>query len=122
MGKAVRGGVRGVGGGCAFQWAMMWDVRVGHEGVRMGEREINAGIPSTLGPWLMIERIGWSRMVELTLSGRMMDARECHHVGLIHYLVPKEEVMTKSLAIAAHLASKPPIAMNLNNHHFRPFS
>jgi len=84
--------------------------------------EINAGIPSTLGPWLMIERVGWSRMVELTLSGRMMDARECHHIGLIHYLVPKEEVMTKSLAIAAHLASKPPIAMKLNKQHFRTLS
>jgi enoyl-CoA hydratase len=122
MEKPVIAALNGVAAGSAFQWAMMCDVRVGHKGVRMGQPEIDAGIPSTLGPWLMIERIGWSRMVELTLSGRMMDADECHHIGLIHYLVQQSEVMAKSLQIAADLASKPPIAMRLNKQHFRTLS
>jgi enoyl-CoA hydratase len=122
MEKPVIAALNGVAAGSAFQWAMMCDVRVGHKGVRMGQPEINAGIPSTLGPWLMIERLGWSRMVELTLSGRMMDAAECHHIGLIHFLVPQKKVMAKSMEIALDLASKPPIAMRLNKQHFRTLS
>jgi enoyl-CoA hydratase len=122
MEKPVVAALNGLAAGSAFQWAMMCDVRVGHKGVTMGQPEINAGIASTLGPWLMIERIGWSRMVELTLSGRMMEADECHHIGLIHSLVPRSDVMTKSLQVAAHLASKPPIAMKLNKQHFRALS
>jgi enoyl-CoA hydratase/carnithine racemase len=111
--------LNGVAAGSAFQVSIMADVRVGHPGVRMGQPEINSGIPSTLGPWLMVDRLGLSRTVELTLSGRMMEAAEAHASGLIHYLVPAGEVMTKARAIALDLASKPPGAMRENKRRFR---
>jgi len=117
--KACVGALNGVAAGSAFQVAMLTDVRVGHPGTRMGQPEINAGIPSVLGPMLMIERIGLSRTIELTLTGRMMDAEECHRVGLIHYLVPKEQLTAKAREVAALLASKPPIAMRLCKRRFR---
>jgi enoyl-CoA hydratase/carnithine racemase len=85
----------------------------------MGQPEINSGIASTLGPWLMREMIGLSRTIELTLSGRMMDAAECHAIGLIHKLVPKGEVMAAALALARELAAKPPVAMRLDKRRFR---
>ena len=74
-------GLNGIAAGSAFQVAMLTDVRVGQPGTRMGQPEINAGIPSVLGPMLMIERFGLSRTIELTLTGRMMDADECHRIG-----------------------------------------
>ena len=111
--------LNGVAAGSAFQVAMLTDVRVGHPGVQMGQPEINAGIPSVLGPLLMNARIGLSRTIELTLTGRMMDAAECHHIGLIHYLVAEAEVMAKAREVAALLAAKPPIAMRLNKRRFR---
>ena len=43
------GALNGVAAGSAFQVAMLTDVRVGHPGTRMGQPEINAGIPSVLG-------------------------------------------------------------------------
>ena len=98
---------------------MLTDVRVGQPGTRMGQPEINAGIPSVLGPMLMIERFGLSRTIELTLTGRMMDADECHRIGLLHYLVPQDELMAKAREVAALLASKPPIAMRLCKQRFR---
>jgi enoyl-CoA hydratase/carnithine racemase len=85
----------------------------------MGQPEINSGIASTLGPWLMREMIGLSRTIELTLSGRMMDAAECHAIGLIHKLVPKEKVMEAALATARELAAKPQVAMRLDKRRFR---
>jgi enoyl-CoA hydratase/carnithine racemase len=111
--------LNGVAAGSAFQVALLTDVRIGHAGVRMGQPEINSGIASTLGPWLMKEMIGLSRTIELTLSGRMMDAAECHAIGLIHKLVPKERVMEAALETARELAAKPQVAMRLDKRRFR---
>jgi enoyl-CoA hydratase len=43
----------------------------------MGQPEINSGIASVTGPWIMREMIGIARTIDLTLTGRMMDADEC---------------------------------------------
>jgi enoyl-CoA hydratase len=111
--------LNGVAAGSAFQFALLCDLRVGHAGVRMGQPEIDAGIPSTTGPWIMLDRIGLARTVELTLTGRLMDGVECHQLGLINRLEPAAEVLTKALALASELAAKPPVAMRLNKARFR---
>lgn len=111
--------LNGVAAGSAFQVALLADIRVGHAGSTMGQPEIDSGIPSTLGPWLMWDAIGRSRTVELTLTGRMMDGEECYRLGLIHYLVPPDEVLVRALEVARALAAKPPVAMRLNKRHFR---
>ena len=111
--------LNGTAAGSAFQVALLGDIRVGHPGVRMGQPEINAGIASTTGPWIMSEMLGMSRTIELTLTGRLMDAEECERIGLIHYLVPAEDVFDKALEIAAELAAKPPVAMRLDKQRFR---
>jgi enoyl-CoA hydratase len=111
--------LNGVAAGSAFQVALLGDIRVAHPGVRMGQPEINSGIASTTGPWIMKEMLGMSRTIELTLTGRLMDAEECARIGLIHHLVPPSEVLSKALAVAKELAAKPPIAMRLDKQRFR---
>jgi len=111
--------LNGTAAGSAFQVALLGDIRVGHPGVRMGQPEINAGIASTTGPWIMNSMLGMSRTIELTLTGRLMEADECHRIGLIHHLVPAEEVFTKALEVAEALAGKPPVAMRLDKQRFR---
>jgi len=111
--------LNGVAAGSAFQLSLLTDIRIGHAGVRMGQPEINSGIASTLGPWIMREMLGLSRTIELTLTGRMMDAGECHRLGLIHYLVDANEVLPFAIATATQLAGKPPVAMRLNKARFR---
>ena len=111
--------LNGTAAGSAFQVALLGDIRVGHHGVRMGQPEINAGIASTTGPWIMNSMLGMSRTIELTLTGRLMDAEECHRIGLIHHLVPAAEVFAKALEIAEALAAKPPVAMRLDKQRFR---
>jgi enoyl-CoA hydratase/carnithine racemase len=104
MRKPLIAALNGVAAGSAFQVALQCDLRIGHRDSRMGQPEINSGIASTLGPWLMKEMLGLSRTIELTLTGRMMDGEECHRIGLIHHLV--------------ELAAKPPVAMRLNKQRF----
>ena len=118
MRKPLIAALNGVAAGSAFQVALQCDIRVGHKGSRMGQPEINSGIASTLGPWLMKEMLGLSRTVELTLTGRMMDGEECHRIGLIHHLVEPREVWSRTMEVAAELADKPPVAMRLNKQRF----
>ena len=119
MDKAVVAALNGVAAGSAYQYAMLCDIRVGHAGSRMGQPEINSGITSVSGPWIMYDRIGRSRAIELTLRGRMMDGAEAHDIGLIHYLVPQAQVMAKAMEVAKLLAAKAPLAMKLTKQRFR---
>jgi enoyl-CoA hydratase/carnithine racemase len=69
---------------------------------------------------LMLPRIGLSRTIELTLTGRMMEAQEAFSIGLLQHVVASPaQVMPKALAVAGELAQKPPIAMRLNKKRFR---
>src|SRR3954449_8477110 len=118
--KPCLAALNGVAAGSAFQAVMLTDARIGHPDGRMGQPEINAGIPSVSGPMLMLPRIGLARTMELTLTGRMMEAEEAHLIGLINYLVPRrEDVMPKAREIGAMMAAKPAIAFRLNKQRFR---
>ncbi|WP_426955636.1 enoyl-CoA hydratase/isomerase family protein [Muricoccus radiodurans] len=111
--------LNGVAAGSAFQVALLGDFRIAHPGVTMGQPEINSGIASTTGPWIMREMLGIARTIDLTLSGRMMDAAEAERIGLINRIVPEERVMEEALSLANELAAKPPVAMRLNKARFR---
>ena len=102
--KPIVAALNGVAAGSAFQVALLCDVRVGHPGSRMGQPEIDAGIPSILGPWIMQDMLGRSRTIELVLTGRLMEATEAHAVGLIHHLVAPDELLPKALEVAAVLS------------------
>jgi len=119
LSKPIIAALNGVAAGSAFQVALLCDFRIAHAGVRMGQPEIDSGIASTTGPWIMREMIGLARTIDLTLTGRMMDAEECRSIGLINKVVPQDKVMAESLALGAALATKPPVAMRLNKKRFR---
>ena len=119
LSKPIVAALNGIAAGSAFQVALLCDLRVGHPGVKMGQPEINSGIASTTGPWIMREIIGLARTIDLTLTGRLMDADECREVGVINRLVPQEQVMAEAFALAELLASKPPVAMRLDRQRFR---
>jgi enoyl-CoA hydratase/carnithine racemase len=110
--------LNGTAAGSAFQVALLGDIRVGHSDVKMGQPEINSGIASITGPWIMKEILGMSRTIELTLTGRMMDASESYQLGLIHHLVPREEVLTRAIEISEELAAKAPLAMKIDRAWF----
>ena len=119
MSKPVVMALNGTAAGSAFQVALLGDIRVAHPGVRMGQPEINAGIASVTGPWIMNNMIGLSRTIELTLTGRLMNSEECQRIGLIHEVVPEADVLKRAMEIASDLSKKPPVAMRLNKQRFR---
>ncbi|ASQ06542.1 enoyl-CoA hydratase/isomerase family protein [Sinorhizobium meliloti] len=119
LSKPLIAALNGVAAGSAFQVALLCDFRIGHAAVRMGQPEINSGIASVTGPWIMREMLGLARTTDLTLSGRFMDAEECHAIGIINQIVPAETVLGAALSLALELGRKPPVAMRLDKHWLR---
>lgn len=111
--------LNGLAVGSAFQVALLCDIRVAHPGVKMGQPEINHGVVSITGPWIMREMLGLSRTTELVLTGRLMDCAECERLGLVHHVVPAPDVLTKAIAVATELAAKPASALRANKAWLR---
>jgi len=119
LSKPIVAALNGVAAGSAFQVALLCDFRIGHAGVRMGQPEVNAGIASTTGPWIMREMLGLARTIDLTLTGRLMDADECLRVGVLNQIVEPSQVVAVAMALAGELAAKPRVAMRLDKQRFR---
>ena len=117
--KPIVAALNGVAAGAGFQIGLVCDIRVGHPGTRMGQPEINAGIPSVMGAFWMSLHLGMSLNQDLSLTGRLMDADECRRVGLLNHLVPTDRLMPKALEVAGELAAKPPTAMRRTKRQFR---
>jgi len=115
--KPIVAAVNGVAAGLGYQMALLCDLRVGHAGTRMGQTEINVGLAS--GAYIMNLTLGHSRTVDLTLTGRLMDGTECEKVGILHALVPTDQLLPKAIEMARALGQKPPNAMRLTKQRLR---
>ena len=117
--KPVIAGINGIATGGGFQIALVSDLRVGHPGVKLGQPEINAGIPSVMGSYWISLHLGWSMNQELSMTGRMMDAAEAESLRLLNRVTPKEDVIPTACALAEHLAGKLPTAWARTKKRFR---
>jgi enoyl-CoA hydratase len=59
--KLLIAALNGIAAGGGFQMALVSDQRVAHLGVKMGQPETNAGIPSVMGSSWMSLHLGWSK-------------------------------------------------------------
>ncbi len=117
--KPVIAALNGVATGGGFQLSLVSDLRVAHAGVRVGQPEINAGIPSIMGSYWMSLHLGWSMNQELSMTGRLMDADEAQRLGLLNRVVAAEDVVPTACELASHLAGKLPTAWARTKHRFR---
>src|SRR5207253_5830319 len=54
---------------------------------------------------------GLGHATDMCLSGRMVDAAEAHHMGLVSAVVPPEQLLDAALERAQELAGNPPTAL-----------
>ncbi|MCB9931272.1 MAG: enoyl-CoA hydratase/isomerase family protein [Alphaproteobacteria bacterium] len=117
--KPVIAALNGIASGGGFQIALVSDLRVGHPGTRLGQPEVNAGIPSVMGSYWISLNLPWSLNQELSMTGRMMEADEAQRFGLLNRVVAREQVIPTACELAELLAGKLPTAFARTKKRFR---
>jgi enoyl-CoA hydratase len=99
-----------LGGGCEL--AMACHFRIASENAKFGQPEVNLGlIPGYGGTQRLTQLIGKGRAIELLITGNMLNAATALQYGLVNYVVPPEELLTKTLSILELVNTKAPLAV-----------
>jgi enoyl-CoA hydratase len=99
-----------LGGGCEL--AMSCHFRIASENAKFGQPEVNLGlIPGYGGTQRLTQLIGKGRAIELLITANMIDANTALQYGLVNYVVPQEELLTKARSILELINSKAPKAI-----------
>jgi enoyl-CoA hydratase/carnithine racemase len=109
----------GVAAGAGYQIGLCSDLRVGFPEMKLGQPEIRAGLASVVGSYLMTLHLGLSQNMQMSLTGELTNGQRAYELGLINYLVPRDQVLEKSLELAADLAKLGPTAIRLTKQRFR---
>jgi enoyl-CoA hydratase/carnithine racemase len=109
----------GVAAGAGYQIGLCCDLRVGFPELKLGQPEIRAGLASVVGSYLMTMHLGLSQNVQMSLTGELTTGQRAYDLGLVNYLVPRDQVLEKSLALAADLAKLGSTAVRLTKQRFR---
>jgi len=104
--------VNGSAVGWGMELALMADIRVASERARFAELFVERGLCCDVaGLGRLVQAVGRERASELLFTGRRVEADEARGLGLVSRVVPHEELMPTALALAATIASKPPLAV-----------
>lgn len=100
-----------VGGGLAI--ALHCDLRVASQAARFGSAFIKAGLSSMdMGTSYLLPRIvGAGAARELMLTARIIDAAESYRIGLVHEVVPDEELLEAALRQARLIIANNPFGV-----------
>jgi enoyl-CoA hydratase len=112
LGKPVIAAINGfaLGGGCEL--AMACTLRVAADTARLGQPEVNLGIPPGFAGTQRLSRlVGRGAALDLLLTGRHVTAEEALRLGLVNRVVAAADLMTAARALAGDLAAKAPLAV-----------
>jgi len=99
-----------LGGGCEL--AMSCHFRIASTNAKFGQPEVNLGIiPGYGGTQRLTQLIGKGRALELVMSAGMIDANAALQYGLVNYVVPQEELLSKAKSVLTLINSKAPLAV-----------
>ncbi len=110
--KPVIAAVHGHALGAGCEMSLLCDLRVASEDARFGLPEVGLGyIPSAGGTQTLPRTIPPGVALHMVLSGDPVDAHEAYRLGLVHRVVPREQLAAAADEWARTLASRDPRAL-----------
>ena len=104
--------VQGNAVGAGFQLALACDLRVVSDDARFAMRETTLGlVPDLGGTQPLVETVGYSRALEICVSGRWVDADEARELGLATIVVRRADLDATAADLAAAMLAAPPGAV-----------
>jgi enoyl-CoA hydratase len=79
-----------------------------------GLQEVKWGIAPLGGSVARLPRqMPWCKAMEILLTGNRFDAQEAWRLGLINYVVPRDQLMNKAEELAMTIADNGPLAVRI---------
>jgi len=112
--KPFVAGVRGAAGGAGLSLMSAFDLVVSGESAKFTMAYTRAGVtPDGTSSYFLARHIGLRRMLDLTLTNRVLSAVEAEAWGLVNRVVPDDEVDSATAALAQSLADGATHALGL---------
>lgn len=112
--KLTVAAINGVAIQTGFSLALACDFRLAASGARMGSATLRFGLlPDEGGQFLLVQALGLSRALDFLMRKRIVEAEEALTLGLLHDVVPADQLDSAALSLARELASGPQVAMRL---------
>lgn len=109
LNKPVIAAVNGIAFGGGFEIALSADLIVAAAHATFALPEIRSGTLADAATIKLPRRMPYHIAMELLFTGRVMDAEEARHWGLVNEIVPADRLMARARALAELLASGPPL-------------
>jgi 2-(1,2-epoxy-1,2-dihydrophenyl)acetyl-CoA isomerase len=112
--KPLIAAINGAAIGAGLDLACMCDLRIARAGAKLGSTFVKVGlVPGDGGAYFLTRVVGFSRALELVLTGRVIAAEEALAIGLVHEVVPADRLLDVARERAEAIAQNPPIAVQL---------
>ena len=107
-GKPVIAAINGASVGVGFTMPLACDIRIASDRARFSARFVKVGLTPECGATRYLPLVaGIANALYLALTGRIIDATEAKELGLVHKVVPHDQLMEEALALAREIADNP---------------
>jgi enoyl-CoA hydratase/carnithine racemase len=112
--QPVIAAINGHAFGGGLELAITADIRIAAQPAQFALPEASIGTcPGWSGSQRLVRLIGGSQAKYLALSGERLPAGAALASGLVHEVLPADEVMARSLALARSMAGKAPVSLQM---------
>lgn len=110
--KPIIAAINGYALGGGLEIALAAHIRVASENVKIALPEVSLGIiPGYGGTQRLTQLVGKGKAMEIILTGEMLDAKEALKLGIVNYVVPQNDLITKATEIADKIKNNSPKAL-----------
>ena len=101
-----------IGAGCDL--AMMCDLRIGSAASKFGETFVKLSlVPGDGGAFFLQRIIGYSKAMQMSLTGDVITGEIAREWGLLNYIVSEADLASETQRLAMKIAENPPMAVQM---------
>jgi enoyl-CoA hydratase/carnithine racemase len=116
--KPVIAAVQGTASAAGCQLVATCDLAVAADTAQFCTPGVNIGLFCSTPMVALTRNVSRKRAMEMLLLGEMLPAREAAEYGLVNRVVAPDKVLDEALALAALIASKPPVTVATGKEAF----
>jgi enoyl-CoA hydratase/carnithine racemase len=112
--KPIIGAINGTAAGVGAAFALACDLRVMSKESALLYAFVNIGLgPDGGASWLLARQVGYSKALEIAISGKKIFGEECLNLGLTNKIVKTHEVLNDAKKWAHELSVRPTLAIGI---------